>query len=77
MRVPLEQISYMVAIFEAYDNEFLFRTVKKGEPVIVVWYPIANRGTLDRILTEFRMEFPFDITGFAPGMAGLDEVFPE
>jgi len=75
--IPCDEIGYLVAIFEAYENEFLVRTEQRGLGIVRIWYPRVNRPTLERVFTEFRTEFPVDVLGFAPGMDGLDEVYPE
>jgi hypothetical protein len=75
--IPCEEIGYLVALFEAYENEFLVRTEQRGMGLVRIWYPVAFRGNLERVLAECRQEFPVDVLGFAPGMDGLDEVYPE
>jgi len=75
--VPREQIAYVVAIFEGYENEFLVRTETRGLGVLRIWYPEGNRGTLDAVIREFSSEFDVQVLEFAAGMAGLDEVYPE
>jgi hypothetical protein len=75
--IPVDEIGYVVAIFEAYENEFLVRTEARGLGLLRIWYPIGSRPQLDRCLAEFRLEFPVDVLGFSPGIDGLDEIYPE
>ncbi|MBI1293295.1 hypothetical protein GC173_18985 [bacterium] len=75
--IPCDEIGYLVAIFEAYENEFLVRTEQRGMGLVRIWYPKIFRPTLDRVFNEFRADFPVDVLGFSPGMDGLDEVYPD
>lgn len=77
MLIPRDEIGYMSAILEGYPNGFLLRTEERGAGWIRVWYPATNRPLLDALLREFRTEFPIDGIEFQPGMAGLDEVYPD
>lgn len=75
--IPVDQISYIAGILEAYDNHFLARTVSQGQGVVCIWFPAENRPLLDSVLLEFRSEFPVEILEESEGMAGLDEVYPD
>lgn len=77
LSIPVDEIGYLVAIFEGYENQFLVRTETKGLGLLRIWYPAANRPLLEKLLGEMRAEFPVDILGYFEGMDALDEVFPE
>ena len=77
LMVPREQIAYVTAIFEGFDNEFLVRTEEKGLGFLRVWYARHARANLDAVLREMAGEFPFDIVSFTAGMDGLEEIYPE
>lgn len=75
--IPVDQISYIAGILEAYDNHFLARTESQGQGIMCIWYPAENRPLLDDLLIEFRSEFLVQILQESEGMAGLDKVYPE
>ncbi len=77
LRLPIAELGYVAAILEAYDNQFLVRTEDRTVGLAVIWYPRENRALLDDLLIEFSGEFPIEVLARAPGMAGLDDVFPE
>ena len=75
--IPVDQISYIAGILEAYDNHFLVRTESQGQGIMRIWFPAENRPLLDDVLLEFRSEFSVQIMEESEGMAGLDEVYPD
>ncbi len=77
LRLPIAELGYAASVLEAYDNQFLIRTMDRTVGFAVVWYPRENRALLDEILLELSSEFPIEVLGHEPGMAGLDDVFPE
>ncbi len=74
---PIEQISYVSSILEAYDNEFLVRTYDKAAGLVYIWYAAGSEATLEQVILEFRTEFAVTEVARHRGMAGLDEVYPE
>ncbi len=75
--ISIEDISYLVAVFEAYDNHFLVRTEKKGLNILRIWYPKTNRPLLETLIRELRQETTIEIISFEEDMVGVDEIFPE
>ncbi len=75
--VPLDQIAYVVAILEGYDNDFLVRTETRGLGFLRIWYPVDRRPLFDEILIEFAAEFDARALEYLPGMDGLEEIYPE
>jgi hypothetical protein len=75
--IPVDQISYIAGILEAYDNHFLVRTESQGQGIMRIWFPQENRLLLNDVLLEFRSEFTVEILEESEGMAGLDEVYPD
>ncbi|CAN5166354.1 hypothetical protein BH09SUM1_BH09SUM1_22410 [soil metagenome] len=75
--VPIDEISYVVSIFEGYDNEFLIRTETRGLGLLRIWYAVTSRATMNEVLKEMRGEFPVQVLGFSAGMDGLEEIYPE
>lgn len=77
IQVPPEEIAFISAIFEAYDNQFLIRTESEEDGRVRIWYTASVRPLLDEVLLDLNREFPVKVLSFEEGMEGLDEVIPE
>ncbi|MCC5876157.1 MAG: hypothetical protein JJU11_08080 [Candidatus Sumerlaeia bacterium] len=67
----------MTAILEGYDNEFLLRSDEPGVGRVRVWYHESSGELLHQVLVECRTHFPVTGVEFLPGMAGLDDIYPD
>ena len=76
LRLPTEEIAYLVAVLEAYDNQFLLRTEDRGLGLVRIWYSLPNRPVLEDVLLDLKGQIPVNVLAFAPGMEMLDEIYP-
>jgi hypothetical protein len=77
LRIPPDQIAYLSAILEAYDNAFLVRTEDRKTGLMRIWYVTVNRPILEEVLLDLRREIPVKVLSYSKGMDGLDQVYPE
>lgn len=77
LHVPREEIAWVTAVLEGYDNEFLVRTEGRGTGWLRIWYPETSHSTLGRVVLEMKSLFPTVVGEYFDGMAGLDEVYPD
>lgn len=77
VRVAPDQIAYLTAVLEAYDNQFLARTEDPKSGIMHIWYARTNRPVLEEVIIDVRREIPLKVLSYSIGMEGLDQVYPE
>lgn len=71
------EIAYMTAVLEGYDNQFILRSDEPRAGQVRVWCHESAVPLLENLLTEFRTQFPLEDVEYIPGMAGLDDIYPD